>query len=143
MSRKASEPAWKILDHTADIRLEVRGATLKELFRNAWLGLRSVLTSDVQVVPERELSLHLDAAGTEDLLVDWLREILFHNQTRGFVPVEIEIDALSGTHLDARLKGGTPTSGRASELEIKGVTYHGLIVEKTHEGYVARIVFDI
>ena len=27
--------------------------------------------------------------------------------------------------------------------EIKGVTYHGLSIEETDDGYCARIVFDI
>jgi len=116
---------------------------LEELFLNAWGGLTSLLTSDVEVTTENELDVHLDGETIEELLVNWLREILFQNQTRGFVAVAAEILDLAGTSLQARLIGGVPTSGRSADLEIKGVTYHGLVVEKTHEGYVARVVLDI
>lgn len=87
--------------------------------------------------------MELDAETAEELLVDWLREILYQNQTRGFVPTRVVMDELTGNHLHARLKGGIPDAGSAPEMEIKAVTYHGLTVEKSDEGYLAKIILDI
>lgn len=102
-----------------------------------------MLAPDSDVTADSRIDVRLDASTTEELLVNWLREILFHNQTRGFVTLDVEITELTGTRLAARLVGGVPMSGLAAQLEIKGVTYHGLVVEKTDEGYLARIVLDI
>jgi SHS2 domain-containing protein len=110
---------------------------------NAWRGLTHLLGADLKIVADSEMVVQLDAETTEELLVDWLRELLFQNQTRGFVPVHVEISEVSETRLHARVQGGIPLSDGASAPEIKGVTYHGLIVEKSDEGYLAKIVLDI
>jgi SHS2 domain-containing protein len=142
-SLKKTDPGWELLDHTADIRLAVHGATLEELFLNAWRGLTHLLAADAKVNADSEMIVSLDAETTEELLVDWLRELLFQNQTRKFVAVDVEIKELSGSCLHAKLRGGNPPSDFEPALEIKGVTYHGLFVEKTEEGYLAKIVLDI
>jgi len=142
-AKKKSDPGWELLDHTADIRMEVRGKTLVELFLNAADGLISLLAPDAEASTDTELDVVLDSDDAENLLVDWLREILFYNETRDFVPVQTEIVELSDKVVKARLVGGAKLSGEEPVAEIKGVTYHGLSITKTGRGYTARIVFDI
>jgi len=142
-AEKKADPGWELLDHTADIRLEVRGRTLEELFLNAADGLVSLLAPDAEAESDTALDVALDSDNAENLLVDWLREILFYNATRGFVPVQTEIIELSDKLLRAKLVGGVKLSEEEAVAEIKGVTYHGLLITKTDGGYVARIVFDI
>jgi len=140
--RKA-EQGWRLLDHTADLRIEVYGASREELMLNAAAALARVLDPEPENPPDRELDIVLEGEVGEELLVDWLREILFQSETRGFVLVKAEIVELAGSALKARLLGVTrPPDTRPAE-EIKGVTYHGLSIEETEAGYVARIVFDI
>jgi SHS2 domain-containing protein len=140
--RKA-EQGWRLLDHTADLRIEVRGATLKELLLNAAVALARVLDPEPEIPPDRELDVFLEGDVGEELLVDWLREILFHSETGSFVLVGAEIVEFSGSVLKARLLGVTRPPGTRPAEEIKGVTYHGLAIEETEAGLVARIVFDI
>jgi SHS2 domain-containing protein len=145
MSRTAkAEPPWIFLDHTADIRMEVRGRTMEELFSNAARGLTSLLVSRASGHAETEIAVNLAGGDYEELLVDWLREILFQNEVRDFVLLEPRIVSLSETGIEARLEGRPvqPEQERPNR-EIKGVTYHGLSIEKTDRGYRARIVFDI
>jgi len=144
MSRLKADGSWRLLDHTADIRLEVLGRTREALFVNAALGLTSLLEAPSSAAPETEFEIVVDGVDYEELLVDWLSEILFLNQTKGLVPVEVHINHLSERRIEARIEGrfaGPEEQGQ--ELEIKGVTYHGLSIVKTDEGYSARIVFDI
>ena len=145
MSRKAkAEPPWIFLDHTADIRMEVHGKTMEELFSNAARGMMSLLVSRPSGDAETEITVHLDSGDYEDLLVDWLREILFQNEVRDFVLLEPCILRLSETGIEARLEGRRFQPGEERpDQEIKGVTYHGLSIEETDRGYRARIVFDI
>ena len=142
-AKKKSDPGWELLDHTADIRMEVRGTTLEELFLNAADGLVSLLAPDAEAATDTEIDVVLDSDDAENLLVDWLREILFYNETRDFVPVQTEVMELSNRVMKARLVGGVKLSGEEPVAEIKGVTYHGLSITKTGRGYTARIVFDI
>ncbi len=76
-------------------------------------------------------------------MVDWLREILFYNQARGWILVRPAIEELSDTALKGRLFFGIRPDEKQPDMEIKAVTYHGLSVEKDDRGYCAKILFDI
>ena len=143
-STEKTEPPWIFLDHTADIRMEVHGETMEELFSNAARGLTSLLVSRSAGDADTEIAVNLEGGDYEELLVDWLREILFQNEVRDFVMLEPHIAHLSATGIEARLEGRLvqPKEER-TDLEVKGVTYHGLSIEETDRGYRARIVFDI
>lgn len=143
MNPRKTEPPWRIVDHTADIRVEVCGTDPPELFLNAARALTELLGSEPAPSAEHELELFLDAAGVDELMVDWLREILFYNQARGWIFARAAIQRLSDTTLTARLFFGNRQEGDEPDFEIKAVTYHGLTVEKTDAGYCAKILFDI
>jgi SHS2 domain-containing protein len=137
------DSGWKLLDHTADIMIEVRGLSLKELFLNAAEAMTTVLVPCADVLGQTELDVALEADAAEELLVSWLREILFHVQTRGLILVRAEMDDLSDTALKAKLHFGASPPECEPEFEIKAVTYHGLSIQEQDGIYSARIVFDI
>jgi SHS2 domain-containing protein len=138
-----SEKRWKLIDHTADIRLEVWGADLKELFVNAATALTEMLGAATDTPTQEHVDVGLESAGLDELIVDWLREILFYNQVRGRFLVQCTIEELSDTDLRARLTFGVRPDEEQPDIEIKAVTYHGLAVDKSDEGYCARILFDM
>ena len=140
---KSPDSGWALLDHTADIRMEARGRTLADLFENAALGLVDILVSDAAISPKTEAALSLQEETSEELLVSWLREILYQYQTAGLVLASAEISEASEQKLAAKLVYGVPPEDCQPEVEIKGVTYHGLTVQAHDWGYSARIVFDI
>ncbi len=147
MNNKADpkgNPGWRLVDHTADLRIEVSGTTLDELFANAALALTSQLTVTVFDVFDEALTVSVEGDDYEELLVNWLREILFLNQARGFVLARLGTLELAENRIRAVLEGRriVPDEEKPS-LEIKGVTYHGLSVEKTPRGYAALVIFDI
>ncbi len=137
------DAGWTLLDHTADIRMEVHGSSVRELFLNAAQGFTNLLATEKRGVPDTELELSLEADNLEELLVDWLRELLFYHETRGFILVSADIEELSDTTLRAKLSGRTRSPEEEPEIEIKAVTYHGLSIQKNDTGYAVTIVFDI
>ncbi len=138
-----TDPGWKLLEHTADIRMEVRGASKEGLFLNAARGFTGLLVGESEGLPDIELALSLKADNIEELLVDWLRELLYRHETQGFILVSAEIEEISETSLRAKLSGRTLGPEEEPEVEIKAVTYHGLSVQKNDAGYAVTIVFDI
>jgi len=134
---------WRLLEHTADIRMEVRGATLEELFAHAADGLTSLLSPGPQLPAETALDVRVEGDDNEQLLVNFLREILFHFQVNGFVMTDCEITFPEPTRLQARLHGRHVMSGEPQpDEEIKGVTYHDLSIRRD-DGYSVNIVFDV
>jgi SHS2 domain-containing protein len=140
---KKNDPGWRLLEHTADIRMEVHGSSLGELFLNAARGFTNLLVLEPQGRPDTELELLLKADNVEELLVDWLRELLFHHQTHDFILVSADIEEISDTIVKAKVAGRTRGRDEEPEIEIKAVTYHGLSVQKNDTGYAVTIVFDI
>lgn len=138
-----TDPGWRLLEHTADVRMAVYGGILEELFLNAARGFTSLLVPETQGHPEIELELSLLADDIEELLVDWLRELLYYHQTKAFILISADIQDLSDTSLKAKLAGRTRGPDEEPEIEIKGVTYHAVSVEKNDIGYAVTIVFDI
>ncbi|MGO9116412.1 MAG: archease [Desulfomonilaceae bacterium] len=137
------EKSWKLLEHTADIRLEVYGATLEDLFINAALGFSNSILPEAELTSQTELEINVEADSAEELLVNWLRELLFLNQTRKLIMTHVQMIVFTETNLLAKVSFTINPPDVESSFEIKGVTYHGLSIVKNSQGYSARIVFDI
>lgn len=92
---------------------------------------------------QTEMELRLEADSAEELLIDWLRELLFLNQTRKFAMINAQMITFSETNLRAKISFGINPPDFEPSFEIKGVTYHGFSIVRISEGYSAKIVFDI
>ena len=136
---------WKLLEHPADIRIEVYGKTLEEIFLNAAEAMTSILMGDVERPKELfEKKNVLHSERLEDFLVEWLKEILFFFYAEKFIFGSGHLTFGAGGILEATLVGYSTESVdlRPEGIEIKGVTYHNLLLEKTSDGFVAEIIFD-
>jgi len=131
---------YEEVEHTADAAIRAYGRDLPELFANAAYGMFDLLADMQKLHPTIEREVSLEASDLEALLVDWLGELLYLREVHGEVYKEFEITTLSPTKLRAVAKGGKRFAPR---MNIKAVTYHDLKIEKTEEGYVTTIVFDV
>jgi len=134
----------RLIEHTADIGLEVRATTLAELFRQAALGLLQVLEPLTPARPLQARPVSLSGSEPAELLVGWLNEILFWLETRRLLPAEFEVRELS----DRRLRGvirGEPLVPKRHRLqrEVKAATWHQLQLQHQAEGWFARIYLDL
>lgn len=155
------------LPHTADVGYEVTADSLEELFRGAADGLGRTLRADSGEAGNREempriLSpsadrrgeapegearterLSLERPDRERLLVSWLRELLHRITTRGRFPAAIEVKVVGPAALRARVEWEPEARPEELAREVKGVTYHGLAVERGNGGeWHARLVLDV
>ena len=138
------QPGYRILDHTADVGLEARGADLKELFSNAARGMFAVIAAPDAIRTSKGLVVKVEAENLENLLVNWLSELLYLSATRGILLGQFKISDLDQHHIVARVFGEPIDQGR-HELytEIKAVTYHDLKVVESNQMWTARVLFDI
>ncbi|MBP1748332.1 MAG: hypothetical protein H6Q52_871 [Deltaproteobacteria bacterium] len=132
---------FRILDHDADIRIEVYGASRHELFENAAKGIFSLLTDPAHVRPVTEKKVVVNGNG--ELLVNFLNELLFIWDVERFIPVEIAVDFVPDG-VSALLKGENFDEERHFiQLEMKAVTYHNFSMTEDNGTYKATFVIDV
>ncbi len=134
---------YDLFDHTADLGLRVRAASLPELFSDAGRGLAAMLVEDLAAVNEAEsVEIALPADDLEYLLFDWLKALLSLFDERRLVLVAFDVKLDGGLKAVCR---GEPLDGSRHEPahEVKAITYHALRVEETPDGWLAEVIVDI
>jgi len=135
---------YHLIDHTADFGIQVFGSDSKELFTNAALALFDVIT-EMDVLKGRD-SCSITASGEDwsDLMINWLREILYLWNGREMLVKSVQILFLSENKISAKIYFDAYKPDRhIIKTEIKAVTYHQIQVKSSPSGWKAQIIFDI
>jgi SHS2 domain-containing protein len=135
---------YEIFDHTADLGLRMRAGSLDELFVDAGRALFSVIVANLDAVRAvEEFEFEIEGDRRDDLLFDWLAELLFTFDVRHvlFSGFDVEVGK-NGVKATAR---GEPVDPDRHELdmEVKAITYHQLKVEREGDGWVAEVIVDL
>jgi SHS2 domain-containing protein len=135
---------YQIIDHTADLGIIVKGPDIKSLFVVAAQAMTDIMVKgDIR---DRKVIRDVLVEGEDfpDLMVRWLGEILYLFEGENLILNSIEIKSISPVQLKSTL---TLTSFEPKYhqvlREIKAVTYHQISVDKTNDGWEARVIFDI
>ena len=135
---------YETFEHTADLGLRIRAAEPAALFEDAARGLFSIIVTNLDGVrPVASRHFELSATALDYLLFDWLNELLFTFDTQRLLLSEFHV-RLSGNTLQADARGEPLDTGRhVLEHEVKAITYHGLRLEQTADGWLAEVIVDI
>ncbi len=145
---------YEFFEHTADLGLRIRAADVDTLFAEAALALFAAIVEDPNTVePRQRVDVELSGEEIEYLLFDWLNELLYRFDTEhvlfGRFEVHVKKDDLPGrTDCQSVLRGtawGEPIDPARHALthEVKAITYHGLSVQHTDDGWHAEVIVDI
>lgn len=132
------------LDHTADAGIIVYGEDLPALFTHAAWALFDVISDATTIQPLHSMTVRLEALDREDLLVQWLSELLYLYDTQRFLCCDATFTVLEPTRLEATIRGEPLDPARHPiDTEIKAVTYHQIAVEQVGARWQARVIFDV
>ncbi len=135
---------YRIFDHTADLGVEITGASQEEVYAGAAGALFDLLTDLSSVRESEERTLTVEGEGPDDLLVNFLRELLYCWNGEGFLMKRCMVREAAPRRLTAVLRGETYDPARHRiRMEIKAATYHQASVRRTAEGWMGRVVFDV
>jgi SHS2 domain-containing protein len=140
----SDKPRFSLLNHTADMGIQVFGTDAKNLFETAAKSMIQIMIQAPTAEKTDTLTLEVAAKDLPDLMVRWLGEILYLFQGEKVVVTDLEIDSLSTVHLEATL-GTVPFNPNTHEIlrEIKAVTYHQIEVAQKDDRWEAKIIFDL
>ena len=139
-------PKYKLFDHTADIGVEVTGRTRKELFVNAAQAVFAIMIANRidRQGAQRQKTIIVEGSDIADLLINFLREILYLFNGEALIVEDCHIQECSNQRLVAKLLVEPYSKEKYStKMELKAVTYHGLSVERIKNGWRARVIFDV
>jgi SHS2 domain-containing protein len=143
-------PPYRYLEEiaTADVAFEARGATPEETFLAAADATLNTMVEEIGTVAPRERRAFSLAADSLDLLLfELLQEIVYRKDAERLLlrvrDLRIE-EAGSGYRLHAEAFGETIDPGRHPLMaDVKAVTLHRLVVERTADGWRAVVVLDV
>lgn len=134
----------RLLEHTADMGIAAEAATLPELFAEAARGLLLLLGGEPAADETNTVYVTVSGGDREELLVNWLNELLFLFETRRFYLARVEKIALDGLTLTAELLGEPIDPQRHSfAREAKAATHHRLRLEPGPHGWSAQVYLDL
>lgn len=131
---------FKEIEHTADWAFQVRGDTLQDLFITAAHALFALEEAKSEAGPESVREIRIEGSDQESMLVNWLNELLYLQETRHEVYDQFEVLSLSASRLLVRVHGRRQ---KAISKVIKAATFHGLEIIRAGKTYVATIVVDV
>jgi SHS2 domain-containing protein len=132
---------FEIVEHTADVGIRAWGDSAEELFEQAARGLLDI-SGAWRPGGGKEQPIELESGDLGGLLVDWLNEILYLQETRNAVISDLQVASVAGNGLTASIA----LAERPEEIEgtaVKAVTYHQLKVVDTGDGWEARVYVDV
>ncbi len=132
------------LEHTADVKMRIRGTGFTDLLSESGFALTRVLYGSYQNEPATmTCTIEADGATPEELCVNFLSELLFLTETEFLVPMSfaLQVDSTSVTGTVAGV--AFDHTKHAGGTGVKGISYSGLSLTKTNREYELKIIFDI
>lgn len=129
------------LEHPADLVLQFWAPSEQELLLEGAHALVGVLTDGLAVTRQQRRRMSVEAFDDEDRLVRWLNEVLLLATIDGFLLADAELRLHEGG-LTAEIWGEAEALDRIG-TEVKGVTYHDLVLRREEDRFVGQVVVDV
>ena len=124
--------------------IQVYGESLSLLFQHAGEGLSHIITAPGKVREKDFRRISVKANGLEELLVNWLNELIYLFETDGVIFRRFEVLNLGEYFIEALAFGEILEEGHHPILRtVKATTYHQLHVTRGKTRWEAQIIFDL
>lgn len=135
---------YEFIDHTADIGIIVRSASKEELFEKAAMAVFDIIGNLNQIKADEKMDIEIKGEDEEELMVNWLNELIFLFDAKGWLFSKFDIEEINDKILKATCSGEKfkPQVHRIKR-ELKAATYHNILISKDRIGWSLRIIFDI
>jgi SHS2 domain-containing protein len=136
--------SYEAIDHTADFGIRVFGDNPIDLFQNSAMALMDQVVETANHPPQKEIRLSIKGNDWPDLMVNWLREILYLWSGKALLTRSVQIQSITEKSLSSRVGVDLFSPQRHTLIsEIKAVTYHQIQVLDRGGLWEATVIFDI
>jgi len=135
-----------MLEHMTDALIEVEADTLEHAFELAAKALIDVMIDVDKVDSKEEFSVSVEGHDLENLLYNWLEYVMIMLVSDHIALNRFRVSIINrrGYTLDAKLYGEPLDLDKHNyKVEIKGVTYHMMSIQKEGDRYRLTFLLDL
>ncbi|MFA4887387.1 MAG: archease [Candidatus Nanoarchaeia archaeon] len=137
---------YKYFEHTSDVIFEAYGKSLEELFVSAGLATEELMVELKTLSPNLKEEIKVKGKDVEELLYNFLEELIFLKDTKLLLFKEFQIKIKEGKEYSLKvIAKGEVINREKHELgrDVKAVTLHQFEVKKDNGKWKARVLIDI
>jgi SHS2 domain-containing protein len=139
---------YRFLEHVTDALVEAWGETLEEAFSEAGLAMFEIMLDTRSVHPTTGEEIQIVGHDEKELLYNYLEELLLLFEVRQLALGSFTVSSIAPTQGEIRLKGkadGEPydRTRHNGKVEVKGITYHLMEIEKRPGKATVRFLLDL
>ncbi|HEX9454383.1 MAG TPA: archease [Candidatus Binatia bacterium] len=135
---------YRITTHQSELAVRITGNSQADLFTNSAFALFDVMTDIANVETKESIPLEVEGSDRDDLMVNWMRELLYLYQASGYLLKEFKIVEVKDTMVKAEVSGEKIDPDRHEiKQEITTVAFHKSRMEKTGNQWIAQLIFEL
>ena len=143
-----SSRGYRFLEHVTDALAEAWGNTVEDAFIQAGLALFDTMLDTKSVRPIMKERLETVGHDEKELLYNYLEELLLLFEIKQFAVGAISVKSTSKSPgqlgLESHVSGERYDPKRHhGKVEVKGITYHLMEIEKRPEKTTVRFLLDL
>jgi len=139
-----NQKRYRITTRQSELAVKVLGDSQADLFANSAFALFDVMTDVAKVDIKDRIPLDVEGTDRDDLMVNWMSELLYLYQGSGYLLREFHIREAKDKLVKAEVCGEKIDPDRHEIAhEIRGVAYHQSRIQKTGDQWTAQLIFEI
>ncbi len=139
-----NQKKYRLMTRQSELAVKVVGNSQADLFANSAFALFDVMTDVEKIEIKERLPLEVEGVDRDDLMVNWMRELLYLYQGSGYLLREFQVREVKDTLVKADVCGEKIDPDRHEiKKEVAAVAYHQSRMEKTGNQWTAQLIFEV
>lgn len=135
---------YRVMTRQSELAIKVFGKSQTDLFANSAFALFDTMTDVDSVQVKDRLSLEVEGVDRDDLMVNWMRELLYLFQGSGYLLKEFNVHEAKDNLVRAEVCGEKLDPDRHEiKKDIRSVVFHQSRMDKTGDQWTAQVIFEI
>src|ERR1043166_6472429 len=116
----ADRKSYKTFNRSSELAVKISGSSQAELFANSGFALFDIMTQMDKVEDNEHLTLEVEGTDRDDLMVNWMRELLYLYQGSSFLLKEVAVQEVKDTYIRGEVRGEKFDPDRISAARCAG-----------------------
>ena len=135
---------YRLTRRQSELAVRITGGSQADLFANSAFALFDVMADVSKIEIKERMNLEVEGTDRDDLMVNWMRELLYLYQGSGYLLREFNIREVRDTLVKAEVCGEKIDPDRHEiRQEIGSVAFHKSRMEKTGNQWTAQVIFEL